>query len=232
MPEDTGVRASAQPDDNVLLDRILAGDKQAFGTLVRRHEKRVYRTTIAITGEAADAEEAMQETFLKAYLKLRSFRRDSRFTTWLTRIAVNEALQIRRRRRETASLDDPGVVEKDFRPRHTEEWYANPEQRYAAQERKEIVESAIGALAPPYRVVFLLRDVEGLSTEETAEALGLTIAATKSRLLRARLMVREELAAKFARPATLGSRVRRARATVRNMMAMALERAVGRSAER
>ncbi len=221
-----------EDEDAPLVERTLEGDQQAYEQLVRKHEKRVFRTTIAILGELADAEEAMQETFLKAYQNLHTFRRDARFTTWLTRIAVNESLQILRRRRDTTSLDAPEAPPQDLRPRRVEEWYANPERRYAAAELKRMVEEAIRALPPAYRVVFLLRDVEELSTEETAEALGLSIPATKSRVLRARLMVREALAAHFEKPPTLRSRLRRATSLVRNMMAMAFERPVGRPSRR
>lgn len=221
-----------QDEDGPLVERVLNGDQHAYEQLVRRHEKRVFRTTIAILSDLADAEEAMQETFLKAYVNLNTFRRDARFTTWLTRIAVNESLQILRRRRDTASLDDPETPPQHFRPSRLEEWHASPERRYAAAELKQIVEDAIRALPPAYRVVFLLRDVEQLSTEETAEALGLSIPATKSRVLRARLMVREALAARFEKPATLRSRLRRAASMARNMMAMAFERPAGRAGGR
>ncbi|MCL6564846.1 MAG: sigma-70 family RNA polymerase sigma factor [Acidobacteriia bacterium] len=217
-----------EDEDAPLVERTLGGDQQAYEQLVRKHEQRVFRTAIAILGELADAEEAMQEAFLKAYQNLPTFRRDARFTTWLTRIAVNESLQILRRRRDAASLDDLEAPLQDLRPSRVEEWYANPERRYATAELKRIVEEAIRALPPAYRVVFLLRDVEELSTEETAEALGLSIPATKSRVLRARLMVREALAAHFEKPPTLRSRLRRATSMVRNMMAMAFERPAGR----
>ncbi|MCL6480265.1 MAG: sigma-70 family RNA polymerase sigma factor [Firmicutes bacterium] len=227
MPNRKYSFSPAQDEDGPLVERTLEGDRQAYEQLVRKHEKRVFRTTIAILGELADAEEAMQETFLKAYQNLHTFRRDARFTTWLTRIAVNESLQILRRRRDTAALDDPETAPQNLRPHRVEEWYANPERHYAAAELKRIVEEAIRALPPTYRVVLLLRDVEELSTEETAAALGLSIPATKSRVLRARLMVREALAAYFEKPPTLRSRLRRATSMVRNMMAMALERPGG-----
>jgi len=195
------VRRFANDDDLPIVDRVLAGDTQAFEELVRRHERRIYRTAFAITGNPEDAEDAMQDTFLKVYQHLGEFQRASRFTTWLTRIAVNEGLQRLRRRRKTESLDDPVMSEEDIMPRQVEDWRDNPEKAYATQEIRQFVEEAIRSLPPAYRVVFVLRDVEELSTEEAAEALGLTISALKSRLLRARLMVREALAARFGRPA-------------------------------
>ncbi len=195
------VRRLASDDDLPIVDRVLAGDTQAFEELVRRHERRIYRTAFAITGNPEDAEDTMQDTFLKVYQHLGEFQRASRFTTWLTRIAVNEGLQRLRRRRKTESLDDPVMSEEDIMPRQVEDWRDNPEKTYATQEIRQFVEEAIRSLPPAYRVVFVLRDVEELSTEEAAEALGLTISALKSRLLRARLMVREALAARFGRPA-------------------------------
>ncbi len=190
----------ASDEDLPIVDRVLAGEKQAFEELVRRHERRVYRTTFAVTRNPEDAEDAMQDTFLKAYQHLAEFQRASRFSTWLTRIAVNEGLQRLRRRRNPESLDELILSEEETMPRQVEDWHDNPEQAYAKEEIRNLVEQAVAALPAAYRIVFLLRDVEGLSTEEAAEVLDLTISAVKSRLLRARLMLREALATHFARP--------------------------------
>ena len=209
-------------DDLPLVDRALAGDTQAFEDLVRRHECRVFRTTVALTGNAEDAEEALQDTFLNVYRHLGEFRRDSRFTNWLTRIAINAALQKIRRRHESVSLDDPDVTEGEVVPQHLESWHENPEQLYAAEEIRRIIEEAILSLAPPYRVVFVLRDVAEMDTVEVAEVLGLTIAAVKSRLLRARLMMREALSERFARRPGLKSHLVRAGWMVRGMVASRL----------
>lgn len=222
---------AARDDDLPILDRILAGDAQAFEELVRRNERRVYRTTLAVTGNPEDAEEAAQETFLKVYQHLGQFQRGSRFTTWLTRIAVNEGLQILRRRRPTESLDEPIVAEEEMVPRQIEDWHDDPEELYAKQEIKQLVEEAIRSLAPPYRMAFVLRDVEGLSSEEAAEALGLTLSALKSRLLRARLMVRETLAARFQRAPTFASRIRRARFAIQDALAGHSRRPPGQKGE-
>lgn len=198
------------PDPDLkLVEQILGGDGQAFEVLVRRHERRVYRVTLAVTGNAEDAEDAMQETFLKVFRRLGDFRRESRFTTWLTRVAVNEGLQKVRARRPMDSLDDPDTLDRLPAPRRLEIWYADPEQRYARQEVRRMVEQAIVSLEPIYRVAFVLRDVVGLTSEEAAEALGLGLAAFKSRLLRARLMVREALAARFQENPGLKARVLR-----------------------
>lgn len=214
--------SSSGPDEDVrLVDRVLAGDKQAFEELVRRHERRVYRITLAITGNSEDAEEAMQDTFMQVYRHLAQFRRESRFTTWLTRVAVNEALQVRRARKPTVSLDDPETpAEEELMPRRVEQWYSDPEKRYAREEKRRIVEEAIQSLPTIYREAFVLRDVEGLTTEEAAEALGQSVTATKSRLLRARLMMRKALAARFEQPPSVKSRIRRVHSMLRIALAM------------
>jgi RNA polymerase sigma-70 factor (ECF subfamily) len=190
------VRRGPKGNDEVLplVERVLAGERAAFDEIVRLHEGYVYRTCVAITGNAEDAEEATQDAFIKAYRNLGNFRQESRFSTWLTRIAVNEALQRLRRRRHTESLDEPLENEKGVTPRQVEDWHPNPEQLYAGEQLREIVEQAVLALPPAYRIVFILRDVCEQSIADTAEALDLTPAAVKSRLLRARLMVRESLA--------------------------------------
>jgi RNA polymerase sigma-70 factor (ECF subfamily) len=201
-----GSRLHGGDEDLPLVDRALAGDTLAFEDLVRRHECRVFRTALALIGNHEDAEEALQDVFLSVYQHLSEFRRDSRFTTWLTRIAINAALQKIRRRRDTVSLDDPELPEEAIAPRRTDHWRENPEKLFAAEEMKRFVDEAIQSLPPDYRVVFVLRDVAEVDTVEAAEVLGLTIAAFKSRLLRARLMAREALAARLAQPPTLKSR--------------------------
>jgi RNA polymerase sigma-70 factor, ECF subfamily len=191
------------PDKDVgLLDSILAGDTGAFEELVQRHEHRVYRIAVAITGNQQDAEEAMQDAFLKAYQHLGEFQRRSKFSTWLTRIAVNEALQRRRRQPIMESLDELTETEDGMMvPRQLQDWHDGPEKIYSRRQLREMVEMAIQSLAPIYREAFVLRDLEGLTTQEAAEALGLSVPALKSRVLRARLMVREALAARFQRHA-------------------------------
>lgn len=213
-PKTVGPKRRDRPfvsdDDLPTVERVLAGDTQAFDEIVRRHQQRVYRTTLAVTGNQEDAEEAVQETFLNAYQHLDQFHREARFTTWLTRIAVNEGLQVLRKRKNMESLDEPVMSGEEMMPRQVEDWHDNPEELYAKQEIKQFVEEAIRSLPPAYRVTFVLRDVEGLSIEETTEALGLSVAAVKSRLLRARLMMREVLAKRFERPPTFKSRIMRA----------------------
>jgi RNA polymerase sigma-70 factor (ECF subfamily) len=220
----------ASDDDLPIVDRILAGETQAFEELVQRHERRVYRTVFAITGNQGEAEDAMQETFLKAYQHLGGFQRASRFSTWLTRIAINEALQKRRQRRPEESLDEPVTTDEGTMPKQLEDWH-DPEKIYAKEEIRRIVEEAIQALAPMYREAFVLRDVQGLTTEEAAEALGVAIPAFKSRLLRARLMMREALAGHFQRPPTLKSRMFQARWKIQDALAAGFRRPSGKKGE-
>src|SRR5487761_779334 len=150
-------------DDVGLIDQVLAGDRAHFETLVRRHERRVFRVALAVLGNFEDAEEAMQDAFVKAYRHLKDFRRESRFTTWLTRIAVNEALQKRQARKESVSLDETPVVESKSLPGRFEPWSSNPEKLYGKQEIRQLVEGAIQALPPIYRETLVLRDIEEMS---------------------------------------------------------------------
>lgn len=219
MAQVTLKRENAVDQDLPLIDRALEGDGQAFEALVRRHEARVYRTALGILGKPEDAEEALQDTFLNAYQHLREFRRDSRFTTWLTRIAINAALNKLRGQRETVSLDAMNGASAEFMPRHCEPWQENPERLCAKEEIRRIVHEAIQELPPDYRVVLVLRDILEMDTVQTAEALGLTIAGTKTRLLRARLMVREKLAARFEKKAGWKSGLIRAGWMIRGMVA-------------
>lgn len=179
------------------------GDTAAFEELVSRYERKIFRLTMNITGNREDAEDAMQDAFLKSYSHLDSFQGDSRFYTWLVRIAANEALmRLRKRRPNQVSLDEPVEGEEDLMPREVQDWGPGPEQRFAQTEMRGILSSVIEELEPEYRVVFVLRDIEELSTEETAEAIGISIPAVKSRLLRARLKLREKLDRYFQRGRT------------------------------
>lgn len=193
--------ADPAADDAVLVDRARGGDLAAFSELVRRYERRVYRTARHIVQNDEDAEDVLQEAMLKAFEHLDSFQGNSKFYTWLVRIAVNESLMKLRKRKSdrTVSLDES--IETDEEPivREIAVWEDNPEQRYSQAELREILDRAIESLKPIFRTVFILRDVEELSTEETAEVLGLSIAAVKSRLLRARLQLRERLTRTFKR---------------------------------
>lgn len=184
-------------NEGELVHRARSGDHEAFATLVRQYERQIYRLALNITRDPAEAEEVLQEAFLKAYVNLKSFQGDSRFYTWLVRIAVNEALMKLRKQRSApamVALDEPITDGEDNEVRRDlARWGDNPEQRLGKVEIGELVRGAIDALELPYRMVVMLRDIEELSTEETAKTLGLSIPAVKSRLLRARLMLRNKL---------------------------------------
>jgi RNA polymerase sigma-70 factor (ECF subfamily) len=187
-------------DEGSLVASAKAGDISAFETLVGRYERKIFRLAQNITQNREDAEDVMQESFLKSYQHLGEFQGNSRFYTWLVRIAVNQALmKLRKRRPNQVSLDEEIDTGEDTMPREVEDWGPSPEDRYEQTELGRILNSTIAELDPPFRIVFQLRDIEELSTEETAEALGLSIPAVKSRLLRARLKLRQKLNRYFHR---------------------------------
>ncbi len=195
------VRAVVSKDEGTLVADAKAGSYAAFEELVSRYEKKIYRLGLNITGSPEDAEEVLQEAFLKAFEHLPDFREDSRFYTWLVRIAVNEGLMKLRKRRSDKSVPIEDVTEEDggTMPRDFADWKPNPEQLLAQAEVEEILRNAARTLPPILRTVFFLRDVEGLSTEETAQLLKLTSGTVKARLFRARLRLREELSKIFRR---------------------------------
>ena len=192
-----------RPDEGALVAAAKGGDIAAFEELVNRYEGRIFRLTMNITQNREDAQDATQDAFLKSFRSLDRFQGDSRFYTWLVRIAVNEALmRLRKRRPNVVSLDEPVETEEDLIPHQIQDWDPTPEQRYERTEMNSILTDAIGKLDPIFRTVFLLRDVEQVSTEETAETLGISVPAVKSRLLRARLKLREILNPFFRRSET------------------------------
>lgn len=183
-------------NEATLVAEAKKGNAEAFTVLVNQYERNIFRLALNITSNKEDAEDVLQESFLKAYTNLGRFQGNSRFYTWLVRIAVNESLMKLRKRRSDrqVSLDEKLETEDDgLLPREIVDWGDNPEQRYAKTEWQEILAEATQTLEPAFRTVFTLRDVEQLSTEETAEALGLSVPAVKSRLLRARLKLRQRL---------------------------------------
>ncbi|MFQ5817712.1 MAG: sigma-70 family RNA polymerase sigma factor [Terriglobia bacterium] len=189
-------------NEATLVAEARQGNPEAFTALVSQYDRNIYRLALNITGNKEDAEDVLQESFLKAYTHLDRFQGNSRFYTWLVRITVNEALMKLRKRRadKDVSLDqETESAEGSLQPREIEDWGENPEQRYAQTELQEILGEAIAGLEPPLRTVFVLRDVEYLSSEETAELLELSVPAVKSRLLRARLKLRQRLNKYFKR---------------------------------
>jgi RNA polymerase sigma-70 factor, ECF subfamily len=190
-----------QNPDVALVERVRGGDESAYDALVRKYEGQVFRIAQHITQNREDAEDVTQDAFLKAYQKLDQFLGNSKFSTWLVRIAVNESLMRLRKRRtgRMVSIDEDIATDEGSVPRDLADWAPNPEQNYNQAELAEILRKTIQGLPQGFRIVFVLRDVEGLSTEETAETLGLSVPAVKSRLLRARLQLRERLSRYFHR---------------------------------
>ena len=188
-----------QHPDVALVDRARTGDVLAFETLVNKYDRQIFRIAQHITQNKEDAQDVVQDAFLKAYEKLDQFQGNSKFYTWLVRIAVNESLMRLRKRRtgKMVSIDDDIETEEGSVPRDLADWSPNPEQNYGQAELAEILRKTIQGLPHGFRIVFVLRDVDGLSTEETAETLGLSVPAVKSRLLRARLQLRERLSRYF-----------------------------------
>jgi len=184
-----------------LVNKSRAGDQSAFASLVNRYEGKIFRLAMNITQNREDAEDVLQESFLKAYEHLDQFQGNSKFYTWIVRIAVNQALMKLRKRKSdrSVSLDEQIDTGEDVVVREIAAWDPDPEQQLNQGELQTILAEAVDSLAPIYRTVFTLRDVDGLSTEETAEALDLSIPAVKSRLLRARLQLRDRLTKFFKR---------------------------------
>lgn len=178
-----------------LVNAAREGDMHAFEQLIQKYDRNVFRIAQHITQNREDAEDVVQDAFLKAYQNLNKFQGNSKFYTWLVRIAVNEALMRLRKRKadKTVSMDEDVETEDGSMPREVADWSPNPEQLFGQSELGDILGKTIQGLPASFRTVFVLRDVEGLSTEETAEMLGLSVPAVKSRLLRARLQLRERL---------------------------------------
>lgn len=176
--------------DEQVVERVLAGEPALYELLMRRHNQRVYRIARAILRDDSEAEDVMQEAYVRAYRNLRDFEGRAQFVTWLTRIAVNEALARVRRRHRFESLDDPAESTGDPMTSATSE-SASPEQEAYGRELAAVLEKAVLSLSEDYRLVFILRDVEGMNTEETARCLDLTEENVKVRLHRARASLRK-----------------------------------------
>lgn len=189
------------PEELELVNKARTGDAVAFASLVKRYEGKIFRLAMNITQNREDAEDVLQESFLKAYEHLDQFQGNSKFYTWIVRIAVNQALMKLRKRKSdrSVSLDEQIDTGEDTVVREIAAWDPDPEEQLSRGELQTILAEAVDSLAPIYRTVFTLRDVDGLSTEETAEALDLSVPAVKSRLLRARLQLRERLTKFFKR---------------------------------
>ena len=206
-----------QCDDLTLVHASQDGDVAAFGELVKRYDRKLFRIARHVTQNSQDAEEVVQDAFLKAFQHLSRFRGDSKFSTWLIRITLNQALMRLRQQRlaREVSLEGTSHPDEDNLPLDFADWSPNPEQLYRAAELKAILRKALRKLRPASRMVFVLRDIEGLSLEQTAEALGLSVGAVKARSWRARLQLRERLSKYFQKPnAVRGPRSSRVAAAV------------------
>ncbi len=187
------------PTDSELVRSAQQGDREAFRELVTRHEGRVYRVALRMLRDPQDAEDVLQETFINVHRHLGSFRGDSEFSTWVYRIAANASLMKLRSRKPVVSLDEPFPESEGESPPHEiVDWSATPEQVLLNGEVHEQMERALQDLPEIHRLVFVLRDVEGMSIEETARALNISVPNVKTRLHRARLALRASLSAYFA----------------------------------
>jgi RNA polymerase sigma-70 factor, ECF subfamily len=193
--------AEAAYDDMVLVHACKNGDAAAFEQLVKRYDIKLLRIAQHITHNREDAQDAVQEAFLKAFRKLTQFRENSQFSTWLIRIAVNESLMKLRKQRSSreVSIGEDFQSEGYIAPFKLADWAPHPEELYSGSELRTILRSELQELQPSLRVVFVLRDVEGLSTEQTAEVFELTPVAVKARLWRARLKLRQGLSKYFGK---------------------------------
>lgn len=179
----------------ISLEALIAGDRAEFARLVDVYSSPIYRLGLRMLGNPQDAEDVLQNTFLNVLTHITEFEGRSSLATWLYRIAANEALMLLRRKKPEVNLDDFETDEdaEDLLPTQFVDWSALPEDQLLSGEGKQFLDGAIQTLPEPLRLVFLLRDVEGLSIRETAEALNLTETNVKTRLLRARLFLREQL---------------------------------------
>jgi len=195
--------ALPQPTDAELVRRAKAGELDAFEELTSRHERQIYTLSLRILRNEHDAEDVTQQAFLSAVEHLKDFREESSFATWLSRIATYAALKVIRKRKgldtvsfeaatEPASADEPAHF-----PEFIADWRQSPEELVERNETRRLLDEALTQLDEKHRLVFLLRDVDGLSVRETAQALGLSEANVKVRLLRARLQLREVLTRAF-----------------------------------
>lgn len=192
------VRSGATPDEEIVR-RVREGETALFEVLMRRHNPRVYRAVRGILRDEDEVEEAMQQAYIAAYTHLSQFNGDARFSTWLLKIAINEALGFLRRKARLALMDAPPESEDTLESQRAA---PSPEERAGNRELVTLLESAIDSLPETYRVVVMLREVEGLSTREAAESLGLTEENVKVRLHRAKEMLREELISRAGTVAT------------------------------
>ena len=185
----------SEVDEKELITRSQSGDTASFTELVNRNEKKIYTLAYHLLNNREDAEDILQETFLRAYNNLARFRGDASFSTWLHRITTNLVIsRFRKKKLKTESLDEPIIIDHEkIKQREIADWSGIPDRILLKKELNETIDTAIAELPLEYRTVITLRDIEGLSNEEVGIVLGLSVAAVKSRVHRARLFVREKL---------------------------------------
>lgn len=188
-PTEQSVSDDVRTDDDCLVQAALVGDKDSFGMLVERYQDRLFNTLVRILGSRDDARDIVQDAFVQAFVKLETFRGASRFYTWLYRIAMNMALSHRRRRRSVVSVEDVKDRVGDEPVDHS----PSPDGRMISRERIQLVQSALAKLADQHRQILVLREMEGCSYETIAEILELPIGTVRSRLFRARIVLKDEL---------------------------------------
>ena len=182
------------------IDALRAGDRSEFAKLVDSFSGRLYRLALKMLGNSSDAEDVLQNTFLKAYQHIGNFEGRSSLSTWLYRIASNEALMLLRKQRPEINLTDTaleGEENSDYEPVQFTDWCCLPEDEFLSSESHVALDQAIQHLPEILRIVFILRDIEGLSIQETSQTLGLSETAVKTRLLRARLRLRDDLSSYY-----------------------------------
>lgn len=189
--------------NDISIEAIIAGDRAEFARLVDAYSSSIYRLGLRMLGNPQDAEDVLQNTFINALTHLKSFEGRSNISTWLYRIAANEALMLIRKRKPEINFEPNEAAEGEdnadgLRPKHIVDWSALPENELLSGEARHALDSAIDTLSESLRIVFLLRDIEGLSIKETADALGLTETNVKTRLLRARMFLREQLSTYYS----------------------------------
>jgi RNA polymerase sigma-70 factor, ECF subfamily len=188
-----------QPERNetAMIEEIKAGRKELFYELVRPYERSIYMAAFSVLQNDADAEEVAQEAVLKAFVHLKTFRAESKFSTWVIQIVINESrMKLRKDRRHLYESIDAGYQDDDgeYKPKDYRDWREIPSESLERERMRQAIGEALASLAPIYREVFVLRDVQQLSINDTARALGITEASVKTRLLRARLQMRDKLA--------------------------------------
>ena len=186
------VRTAEPLPDTEVIRRVRAGETALFEILMRRHNRRVYRVARAIVKDESEAEDVMQEAYVNAYTHLHQFAERAQFSTWLTRIAVHEALARVKKRDRLTEFDENEEASESTMPAFNFIG-RSPEQQASNAELRALLETAVESLPQGYRVVFVLREIEGLNTAETADSLGVTEETVKTRLHRARALLREEL---------------------------------------